>query len=170
MATILNRAVTLADCPAIAALHARVIGPGRFARTAYRIREGLPDVTPYCLLALLDGTLVASIRFTAVTIGGRGRALMLGPLVVETEHAGKGYGKQLVADGLDQARRAGIELVVLVGNQDYYGRFGFVPVPPGQMSMPGPVDPRRILAAELAAGVLAGYRGPIVADRSAVMS
>lgn len=167
MATILNRAATPADRAAIAALHARVIGPGRFARTAYRIREGLPDVSPFCLLALLDGVLVASIRFTAVTIGGRGRALMLGPLVVETEHAGKGYGKQLVADGLDQARRAGIEIVVLVGNESYYGRFGFVPVPAGQMILPGPVDPHRILAAELVAGVLPGFSGPIVADRSA---
>lgn len=167
MPTIVNRAATPADSAAIAALHARVIGPGRFTRTAYRIREGLPDISPFCLLALLDGVLVASIRFTPVTIGGRKGALMLGPLVVETEHAGKGYGKQLVADGLEQARRAGIELVVLVGNESYYGRFGFVPIAAGQMAMPGPVDPRRLLAAELAAGALPEFRGLIVADRSA---
>ena len=164
MATIVNRPVTGADSATIAALHARVFGPGRFVRTAYRVREGLPDYSPYCLLALLDGVVVASVRFTPITIGGRGGALMLGPLAVETVHAGKGYGKQLVADGLANARQAGLELVVLVGNESYYARFGFVPVPLGQMSMPGPVDARRLLAAELVPGVLPDYRGPIVAD------
>jgi predicted N-acetyltransferase YhbS len=41
----------------------------------------------------------------------------------------------------------------------YYGRFGFQPVPPGQISLPGPVDPARLLAVELVAGTLAGATG-----------
>jgi predicted N-acetyltransferase YhbS len=168
MATLVNRPVTTADGPAIAALHARVFGPGRFVRTAYRIREGHgAEFSPCCLLAHLDGALVAAIRFTPITIGGVGHALMLGPLAVETVHAGKGYGKQLVAEGLAKARNAGIRLVVLVGDTNYYERFGFVPVPPGQISLPGPADPRRILAAELAPGALADYRGLVAPDRGA---
>ncbi len=59
-----------------------------------------------------------------------------------------------------------MRLVVLVGDEPYYGRFGFRPVPPGQITLPGPVDPRRLLAAELEPGALAGYRGAIVAKRS----
>jgi predicted N-acetyltransferase YhbS len=92
---------------------------------------------------------------------------MLGPLAVETVHAGKGYGKQLVAEGLAKARDDGVRLVVLVGDTNYYERFGFVPVPPGQISLPGPADPRRILAAELAPGALADYLGLVAPDRGA---
>ena len=55
---------------------------------------------------------------------------------------------------------------MLVGDEPYYGRFGFHPVPPGQITLPGPVDARRLLAAELAPGALAGYRGGVIAARA----
>jgi predicted N-acetyltransferase YhbS len=59
------------------------------------------------------------------------------------------------------AREGGVRLVVLVGDEPYYGRFGFHPIPPEQITMPGPVDPRRLLAAELVPGSLAGAHGLI---------
>jgi predicted N-acetyltransferase YhbS len=155
------RPVVAADLPAIVALHARVFGPGRFVRTAYRIREGTPPVSRFCLMAMLGGELVAAIRFTEVTIGGAPGALLLGPLAVEPRVAGQGYGKRIVADGIDNAKRAGAKLVVLVGDLSYYGRFGFVRVPAGQILMPGPVDPARLLAAELEPGALASHRGTV---------
>jgi predicted N-acetyltransferase YhbS len=71
-----------------------------------------------------------------------------------------------VGEALDQARADGIRLVVLVGDEPYYARFGFHPVPPGQIGLPGPVDPKRLLAAELAPGALQSYRGLIVAKRA----
>ncbi|HXF55034.1 MAG TPA: N-acetyltransferase [Hyphomicrobiaceae bacterium] len=157
------RRVTGSDLPAVLALHARVFGPGRFVRTAYRIREGTPAISRFCLLAVLGGELVAAIRFTEVTIGGEGGALLLGPLAVEPRVAGRGYGKRIVADGMESARRAGLRLVLLVGDLSYYGRFGFTRVPPGQIVMPGPVDPDRLLAAELVPGALDAYRGIITA-------
>ena len=149
------------DLPQISALHARVFGPGRFTRTAYRIREGTPDISDFCLKAVLDGRMVAAIRFTAVTVGGKSGALLLGPLAVEPEHAGKGYGRRLIADGLELARTAGVQLVLLVGDPPYYERFGFVRVTPGQITLPGPVDPARILGAALQPGALAEFRGLI---------
>jgi len=157
------RPVTASDLPAVLALHARVFGPGRFVRTAYRIREGTPAISRFCLMAVLGGELVAAIRFTEVTIGGEGGALLLGPLAVEPRVAGRGYGKRIVADGMEGARRAGLRLVVLVGDLSYYGRFGFTRLPGGQIVMPGPVDPDRLLAAELAPGALGAYRGVIAA-------
>lgn len=152
------------DLPQILDLHARVFGPGRFARTAYRLREGTAAISAYCLLARLGGALIAAIRFTPITIGGERGALLLGPLAVEPEYAGQGYGKRLVAMGIDNARSKGIPLVVLVGDEPYYGRFGFRPVPPGHLVLPGPVDPRRLLAAELEPGALSRFRGLAAAD------
>jgi len=151
------------DAAALSQLSAQAFGPGRFGRTAYRIREGVAPVSSLALTAWLDDRLVGGVRFTAVTVGGEGGALLLGPLVVDPVHKGKGYGKALVAEGLARASAQGFRLVVLVGDMPYYERFGFVAVPPGQIRLPGPVDPARLLALELAAGALGNAVGVVQA-------
>lgn len=130
------------DAQSLSVLSAQAFGPGRFARTAYRVREGMAPVASLSLTGWLDRRLVAGIRFTAVSIGEEGRALLLGPLVVDPAHKGKGYGKALVSEGLARARAEGFRLVVLVGDMPYYGRFGFMPVPHRQITLPGPVGKR----------------------------
>ena len=161
--TITNRPLTPADLPLVSHLHAKVFGPGRFARTAYRIREGTPAISSYCRAAVLGKRIIAAVRFTEIGVGATAGALLLGPLAVDPEFAGQGYGRALIAEALDDAKKAGVRLVVLVGDEPYYGRFGFRPVPPGQITLPGPVDPRRLLAAELSDGALASYRGGVAA-------
>jgi predicted N-acetyltransferase YhbS len=151
------------DEPALSALSAEAFGPGRFARTAYRVREGIPPVPSLSLTGWLDGRLVGGIRFTALSIGGEEKAVLLGPLVVHPAHTGKGFGKVLVAEGIERARAQGFRLVVLVGDMPYYGRFGFIQVPRGQITLPGPVDPARLLALELAPGALANATGLVQA-------
>jgi predicted N-acetyltransferase YhbS len=153
------RLETDGDAPALSQLSAEAFGPGRFTRSAYRVREGVPPVKSLCLSGLLDGRLVGGIRFTAIRIGTREGAALLGPLVVDPLVKGNGYGKALVEEGLARARSAGFALVLLVGDMPYYGRFGFQPVPPGQIALPGPVDPARLLAVELVPGALAGAAG-----------
>jgi predicted N-acetyltransferase YhbS len=152
------------DAAAISALNARAMGPGRFARTAYRVREGARDAfSPFCRVSLLGERLVAAVRFTAIRIGGREGALLLGPLAVDPAVANQGYGRGLVAAALEDARAAGIALVVLVGDEPYYARLGFRRVPRGQIAMPGPVDPDRLLAVELVPEALDGFRGLVSA-------
>jgi predicted N-acetyltransferase YhbS len=92
---------------------------------------------------------------------------MLGPLAVEPAFEGRGIGAALVTRALEAARSAGHTLVLLVGDETYYARFGFHRVPEGRLVMPGPVDPARLLAAELAPGALAGASGRVVAQREA---
>jgi len=147
------------DLPEVLALHARAFGPGRFVRTAYRVREGTPPISPFCMVTKVGDEVVASIRFTEVTIGGKPGALLLGPLAVEARYAGLGYGKRLVAEGLERARQAGITVVVLVGDEPYYRQFGFKRIGLARIKMPGPVDPARMLAAELQPGALATFEG-----------
>lgn len=147
------------DAPILSELSAQAFGPGRFARSAYRVREGVPPVAPLCLCGLLDGKLVGGIRFTAIRIGDAGDAALLGPLVVDPGEKGKGFGKALVEEGLRRARDQGFSLVLLVGDMPYYARFGFKPVPPGQIVLPGPADPARLLALEFTEGTLGAARG-----------
>lgn len=147
----------------VRALHARAFGPGRFARTAYRVREGTAELSPYCRVCRIEGMLAAAVRFTPILIGGKGAALLLGPLAVDPAFANRGYGRGIVGNALGAARGAGIRLVVLVGDEPYYARLGFRPLPGGQITLPGPVDPGRLLAAELAPGAVADYRGAVAA-------
>lgn len=167
---ITTRHVTPDDIPLITALHAAAFGPGRFARSAYRVREGMPAATPkfsrYCRAAFLGSRLVAAIRLSDVKIGGKDGALLLGPIVVDPEFNGQGHGRRLIAEGLNEAKAAGERLIILVGDEPYYGRFGFKPVPPGQILLPGPVNPARLLAAELNPPGIAAYRGIITAAAS----
>ena len=151
----------------ISALHARAFGPGRFARTAYRVREGTGAFSRYCRVCLIDGRIIAAVRFTPIRIGGTDGALLLGPLAVDPDFANRGYGRGLVGEAMDAARADGLALVLLVGDEPYYARLGFVRVPPGQIALPGPVNPERLLAVELAEGALAGYSGLVGADRDA---
>lgn len=157
------RPISERDSATILAMHKAAFGPGRFARTAYRIREGTPPVTPYCRAAFIGSSLVAALRFTPVTIGGTSGALLLGPVAVDLAYKGRGHGGTLIARSIADAGKAGIRLVLLVGDLPYYGRFGFKAVPPGQIKLSGPVNPARLLALELEDGALADYHGLVVA-------
>lgn len=161
--TIKTRRATAADIAAISALHGRVFGPGRFARSAYRVREGKGHLSRYCLIAEAHGRLIAALRLTEITIGGRPGAALLGPIAVDPDHRGEGLGSELMRKALDALKADGSELVVLVGDAPYYGRFGFKPVPPGQITFPGPVNPARVLAADLKPDAVTHYRGVVAA-------
>lgn len=156
---------TPAHDSAIEQLNAEAFGPGRFARAAYRIREDGPHERALSLVALHEGALAGSVRLTRIA-AGRGQALLLGPLAVAPRFKNLGIGRRLVALALEKARAAGAALVVLVGDEPYYGPLGFSHIPPGQAVMPRPVDPARFLACELTTGALAAFRGPVThADR-----
>lgn len=148
------------DGPAIERLHARAFGPGRFARTAYRLREGAAPLPDLCFTALVGTYLVGSVRVGPAEADG-GRLLVLGPLTVDPSFSGCGIGSALMQASLEAARRAGHGLVALVGDAPYYRRFGFRPVPPGRLVLPGPVDPVRFLWLALTENAEDYLSGPV---------
>jgi predicted N-acetyltransferase YhbS len=159
----LIRRMTPADAAAVGALGAAAFGPGRFARTAFRVREvsGPPAVA---LVAVDGGRLVGSIELTRICIGGAPGAMLLGPLTIAPEYRGRRCGLTLMEHGIGEAKALGTRLVLLVGDLPYYAKAGFMAVPPGAIRLPGPVNPARLLARELDAGALAAYRGLVTAD------
>ena len=154
---------TLADATAIERLLERTFGPGRYAKTAYRIREGRGHLLALSFTARIGPLLVGSVRLTPICIGDT-PALLLGPLTVEPPFRQRGIGGALVARALKDAKAAGHGLVVLVGDEPLYGKSGFKVVPKGQVKMPGPVDPARLLVAELKPGAFTGVSGMIRPD------
>ncbi len=149
-----------ADRDAIDILHAETFGPGRFARTAFRLREGVPPIAELGLVARIDGRPVGSVRFTAISIGAT-PALLLGPLAVLPAHKNVGIGRALVRHGLDAAKGRAEAAVLLVGDLPYYSPLGFFRAPAGSITLPGPVDPARILVAPLHEGALEGLEGKV---------
>src|SRR5579872_658177 len=139
------------DSEPIERLNERVFGPGRFARTAYRLREVTPADRTLSFVARVGTLLVGASAMTPIAIGGAA-ALLLGPLIVEPVFRSQGIGEALVNRSLEAARVAGWKLVILVGDEPYYARMGFKRAPKGQILMPGPVDPDRLLYCELEPG------------------
>jgi predicted N-acetyltransferase YhbS len=148
------------DDAAIQHLNARVFGPGRYARTAYRVREATPPDLGLSFVARVGPLLVGANAMTPIFIGETA-AYLLGPLIVEPVFRSRGIGEALVKRSLDSARAAGGRLVILVGDPPYYSRMGFVPTPPGRIVLPGPVDPARVLHCELQPGAFEGVTGKV---------
>jgi predicted N-acetyltransferase YhbS len=148
------------DGPAIDRLNARTFGPGRFAKSAYRLREQGPHAPELSFTARVGTLLVGSVRLSPILIG-EAPALLLGPLTVEPPFRDRGIGQALIARALAEAKNKGHRLVLLVGDAPYYGKAGFKPIPEGRAIMPGPVDPARLLIAELAPDAFEGVSGLI---------
>jgi predicted N-acetyltransferase YhbS len=146
------------DGPAIDRLHERAFGPGRFARTAFRLREGVPPLLDMSFVARVSSMIVGSNRMTPIRVGPS-RALLLGPLTVEPAFQSLGIGYSLMEASLAAATAAGDGLVILVGDEPYYARIGFRAIEPGRVTLPGPVDPARLLVKELQPGAFDGVRG-----------
>lgn len=148
------------DAIAIERLYERTFGPGRYAKTSYRLREQVSHCLDLSFTAHIGTLLVGSVRLSPVRVGET-KALLLGPLTVEPPFRERGVGKALIERALGEARAQGHRLVILVGDEPYYGKFGFKRIPSGRAAMPGPVDPARLLVAELAAGAFDAVSGPI---------
>ena len=148
------------DAEPIERLNERAFGPGRFARTAYRIRETTAPDPDLSFVARVGTLLVGSSAMTPIAIGDV-PALLLGPLIVEPVFRSQGIGEALVKRSLEAAKAAGWKLIILVGDEPYYARMGFRPVPPSRISLPGPVDPARLLYCELEPGALAAANGVV---------
>lgn len=153
---------TSADQAAVDKLVADAFGPERFAKTVYRLRDGVAAVDSLSLVAKDGDEVVGTLRFWPIAIGQGTPALLLGPLVSHPDRKGQGIGMELMREGLARAAAEGHRIVVLVGDEPYYRRFGFSRALARRLELPGWVDPARFLARELVAGAMAGVSGMIM--------
>lgn len=150
---------TAQDLAAIEALYDRCFQPNRQALSSYRLREGVAPIAALCRLVRdSQGVLRGAVRFWPVRVGEQ-PALLLGPIAVDPDCQGQGYGEALITDGYARARALGHSRILLVGDLDYFGRFGFVQL--ADVVMPPPTDPARVLGYELQPGAWAGLSGAV---------
>lgn len=146
---------------AIETLVDMAFGPDRLRKTSYRLREGLAPIAELGLVALEGADLVGTIRFWEIRIPNGAKTLLLGPLAIHPERQGRGVGRTLMTQGIGKARELGWEAVLLVGDEPYYRRFGFVRALAEGLTLPGPVDPNRFLGLELVFRSLQGVEGMV---------
>jgi predicted N-acetyltransferase YhbS len=156
------RAERESDGEAVECLVNQGFGPGRFARTAYRLREGVAPEARLSFVAESDetGKMLGSVRFWPVMVG-TSIQLLLGPLAVVPALRGRGIGISLMQRGIEEARSLSNDAVILIGDEPYYAKVGFAKLKPGQVRFPGPVDADRVLGLALMEGALERLSGEV---------
>jgi|OM-RGC.v1.021973329 Predicted acetyltransferase len=143
-------------------VHTHVFGPGAHARAAFRLREQGPHDLNVSFVAVNDGDLIGSVRMTPIVCNEGHRGFLLGPLAVSPSWQNVGLGKALVARAVSAAEADGVaRFVLLVGDAPYYAPLGFDVCAPGHLSLPGPVNPRRLLVHPLGDFDAANIKGRI---------
>ncbi len=127
----------------IEALLSRAFGPGRFAKVSERVREFADFAPELSFCALEAGKVVGVVRMWRVNVGDQ-PVVFLGPLAVEESERRHGLGAQLVEHACAATEAAGERAVLLVGDLPYFQRVGFAIA--SDVTLPGPVDARRVLA------------------------
>jgi predicted N-acetyltransferase YhbS len=156
------RAEQGSDVVAREALLDASFGENRSLRTCQRLRDGRAPAEGLAFSAFADGYLVGTLRLWHVSAGGT-RALMLGPLAVDSTSRTLGVGTALMDHALAAATARGHRAVILLGDGPYYARFGFTVQKTAELSLPGPFERDRLLGLELHEGALDGACGMIVA-------
>ncbi|GHB30149.1 hypothetical protein GCM10007094_18200 [Pseudovibrio japonicus] len=161
----LVRNETPADFFQIEQMQAEAFGPTRFERTAFKIRDGVPQAANLCFVGEHNGEIAGSVKLTPIMIGAC-QSMLLGPLTVKASYKGQGLGRLLLKTVAAEAKALGVPSILLVGDHPYYGPHGYEQVPHGQITLPGPVDPDRLLILTLygegmpAGAVTGGYGKP----------
>ena len=148
------------DAAQVDALVEAAFGPGRYAKTAERLREGNARDVACSFVATSGAQIVGAVRLWPVTVGDA-RALFLGPIAVSARWRRRGLGALLVERACEAASAQGERLVLLVGARAFFEPLGFAPVAPGRALLPGPVNPARVLWRELTPGAADGVGGPV---------
>lgn len=118
-------------------------GTDRHQRTAYLLRKGMP-VIDHLSFGIEDGkAVIGSIQCWPIAIDDA-KLVLVGPVAVSPHRQNSGLGKQLMHAML-AATTAADAPMVMIGDPEYYGRFGFDAIGTVGWTLPGPWEPRRLL-------------------------
>ena len=147
-----------ADAESVERLIARAFGPGRYAKTAERLREGRQPCMDLSFVAWRGDQPLGCVRLWPIEVADTS-ALLLGPFAVDDKARGQGLGRALIETACEAARQAGHDFVLLGGDEAYFGPLGFSALLGRRVVMPGPVDQARVLARALTPSAASGFAG-----------
>ena len=159
------RAEQPADEAAIHDVNVLAFGREAEARLVAALRGGAAFVPELSLVAVDGGQVVGHVLLSRVHIDGPAGdvpALALGPIAVRPARQRQGIGSALIRHALDEARRLGYTLVVLIGHPSYYPRFGFVPASTFGLESTFGVPDEVFMALPLRPGGFEGIHGTVL--------
>jgi predicted N-acetyltransferase YhbS len=157
------RPEAIGDAPIVEGLIDRAFGPGRYAKAAERLREGAQPLLNLSFVAWRGGEALGCVRLWPVRIGDT-PAILLGPIAVEAAWRRGGLGADLVRRAVTEATASGAVIIVLVGDQPFFGPLGFSAAAAVDVRMPGPVDQRRVMVRALVPGAASDLKGAVTRD------
>lgn len=136
---------------AIEALYDRTFGPGHFAKTAERLREGNVSLPEINRVAVSDGRVIGVCRVWPIIVGDAAVAsVFIGPVAVDPDFQGQRLGLTITGEALEAATLADWGAAVIVGSPPYFSELGFVQVDAARFTFPGPQDMARVMVRDLA--------------------
>ena len=139
------RQISNEDNDKIIKLLYKSFGPGRFARSVYRLREKNDRDTEFSYIYELNNQILSSISYYKTFLNNDINGLLLGPLAVDPEHRGKGYGVELVKYTIALIKKTmAYNFILVVGDYHYYKKFGFKKIN-NTLSFYGPVNSEKVL-------------------------
>ncbi|MEL7112030.1 MAG: N-acetyltransferase [Pseudomonadota bacterium] len=136
---------------AIEALYDRTFGPGHFAKTAERLREGNASLPDLSRVAVQQSEVIGVCRLWPIVVGvERSPALFVGPVAVDPNFQGQRLGLTVTGEALEAATRAKWDAAIIIGSPRYFGELGFEVITPDRFQFPGPQDMARVMVRDLA--------------------
>ena len=136
-------ALCTAPTDAVEKLLDDAFGIDRHQKTAYLLRQ-VTAVIDRLSFAILDGQpLVGSIQCWPVAIDTTS-LILVGPVAVSPHRQNQGIGRQLMSATFSALKPADPPMV-MIGDPNYYRRFGFLAVETGGWTLPGPWETERLL-------------------------
>lgn len=127
----------------------RSFGPGRFARSVYRLREKTNRETEFSYIYELNKDILSSISYYQTFLNNDIKGLLLGPLAVDPKHRGKGFGVELVKYTISLIKKTmDYDFILVVGDYQYYEKFGFKKIDT-TFNFYGPVRVEKVLILDL---------------------
>jgi len=143
------RQISNEDNDKIIKLLYKSFGPGRFARSVYRLREKNDRDTEFSYIYELNNQILSSISYYKTFLNNDINGLLLGPLAVDPEHRGKGYGVELVKYTIALIKKTmAYDFILVIGDYHYYEKFGFKKIN-NTFSFYGPVNSEKVLILHL---------------------
>jgi len=162
--TLIIRPETRADHDAIRKLNKRAFKGKNESKLVDAVREADYFIPALSLVAEKDGKVVGHVLFTPIRIkdlDGSTPALALAPMSVLPEFQDQGIGTGLLKYGLEECRKLGHKIIVVIGHPEYYPRFGFVKAAEKGLTLPFEASEEVFMVLELVPGALNGVRGTI---------
>jgi len=158
------RAETAKDFDAVRKLNKKAFKGNSESKLVDALRASDGFIPGLSLVAEKGGKVVGHILFSPIKIKDLDKAtpaLALAPMAVLPDCQNQGIGSALVRYGLNECKKTGHKIVVVVGHPEYYPRFGFVKAGEKGLKLPFEAPDEVFLALELAPGAFGGVKGMV---------